>query len=163
MNMEPLYAWHQLAADVAHAYRLPENSELEMATQLSRSIQTGAVSCWKVNGEPIRGAVALENIRNPVPHLTVAEGNAWLKRAGYIQEWAPAKDRSTKHGTNKRWTEDEVKRLAEYRKNHTEKQTAKHFEVTGTRVREILAKAKAQAGTLIASQKTTYFSGLGKR
>ena len=161
--MEHLYAWHQLAADVAHAYRLPENSELEMATQLSRAIQTGAISCWKVNGEPIGGAVSLENIRNPVPHLTVAEGNAWLKRAGYLQEWAPAKDRSTKHGTNKRWTEDEVKRLAEYRKNHTETQTAKHFEVTGTRVREILAKARAQAGTQIGSQKTTPFSGLGNR
>lgn len=161
--MEPLYAWHQLAADVAHAYGLPDNSELEMATQLSRAIQTGTVNCWKVNGEPIRGAVALENIRKSVPHLTVAEGNAWLKRAGYLQEWSPAKDCPTKHGTNKRWTEDEVKRLAEYRKNHTAEQTAKHFEVTGTRVREILAKARAQGGTQTARQVTTPFSGLGKR
>lgn len=161
--MEPLYAWHQLAVDVAHAYGLPDNTELEMATQLSRAIQTGTVSCWKANGEPLRGAVALENIRKPVPHLTVAEGNAWLKRAGYLQEWAPAKGRSTKHGTNIRWTEDEVTRLAEYRKNHTEGETAKHFEVSGTRVREILAKARTQAGTQTARQETTPFTGLGKK
>jgi hypothetical protein len=161
--MEPLFAWHQLAADVALAYGLPDNSELEMATRLSQAIQTGTVSCWKVSGEPIRGAVALENIRNPVPHLTVAEGNAWLKRAGYLQEWVPAKDRPTKHGTRKRWTEDEVKRLADYRQTHTEEQTAMHFGVSGARVRYILAKKKAQAGTLIASQKTTPFSGLLKR
>jgi len=161
--MEPLYAWHQLAADVALAYKLTEDSELQMATQLSRAIQTGAVNCWQVNGEPILGAVALENIRNQVPHLTVAEGNAWLNREGYLHEWTPAKDRQNKHGTNKRWTEDEVKRLAEYRKNHTEEQTAKHFGVTGTRVREILAKSRAQAGTQIGSQKTNPFSGLGNR
>lgn len=161
--MEPLYAWHQLAADVALGYKLTEESELQMATQLSQAIQTGAVNCWQVNGEPIRGEVALENIRNPVPHLTVAEGNAWLKRAGYLQEWAPATVRSTKNGTNKRWTEDEVKRLADYRKSHTAEETAKHFGVTPKRVREILAKARAQARTQTASQKTTYFSGLGKR
>lgn len=161
--MEPLYAWHQLAADVALAYKLTEESELRIATQLSQAIQTGAVNCWQVNGEPIRGAVALENMRKPVPLLTVTEGNAWLKRAGYLQEWAPAKDRSTKNGTKKRWTEDEVKRLAEYRKNHTEEQTAKHFGVTGKRVREILAKARAQAVTQIAGQKTNPFARLGKR
>ncbi|MEY4645631.1 MAG: hypothetical protein RLZZ596_2462 [Pseudomonadota bacterium] len=161
--MEPLYAWHQLAADVALAYKLTEESELQMATQLSQAIQTGAVNCWQVNGEPILGAVSLENMRKPVPLLTVAEGNAWLKRAGYLQEWAPAKDRSTKNGTKKRWTEDEVKRLAEYRKNHTEEQTAKHFGVTGKRVREILAKARAQAATQIASQKTNPYSRLVKR
>lgn len=161
MNMEPLFAWHQLAADVARAYGLPDTSELEMATQLSQAIQTGTVSCWKISGEPIQGAVALENMRNPVPHLTVAEGNAWLKRTGYLQEWVPAKDHPPKNGTRKRWTEDEVKRLADYRKIHTEKQTAEHFEVSGTLVRGILAKA--QAGTLIASQKTTPFSGLGKK
>lgn len=161
--MEPLYAWHQLAADVALAYGLPDNSELEMATQLSQAIQTGTVSCWKVSGEPIRGAVALENMRNPVPHLTVTEGNAWLKRAGYLLEWAPSKDRPTKNGTSKRWTEDEVKRLADYRQTHTEEQTAGHFEVSGTRVREILARARAQAGRLVVNQETTPFSGLGKR
>lgn len=161
--MESLYAWHRLASDVALAYELEEDRELKMSTELSLAIQTGAVRCWQENGDPIRGAVPLNQIRRRAPHLTVAEGNAWLKRTGYLEEWAPAKDRSTKHGTNKRWTENEVKRLAEYRKNHTEKQTAKHFEVTGTRVREILAKAKAQGGTLSASQKATYFSGLGKR
>ena len=163
--MEPLYAWHQLAADIALAYKLTEESELQMATQLSQAIQTGAVNCWQVNGEPIRGAVALENMRKSVPLLTVAEGNAWLHRAGYLHEWAPAKGRQNKQGTNKRWTEDEVKRLDEYRNNHTEEQTAKHFGVTGKRVREILAKekARAQAGTQIASLNTNPFSRLGKR
>ena len=161
--MEPLYAWHQIAADVALAYKLTEDSELEMATQLSRAIQTGAVSCWNVNGEPIRGAVALENMRNPLPLLTVAEGNAWLKRAGYLHEWAPTKDHPNKHGTNKRWTEEKVKDLAKYRKTHNEEETAKHFGVSGTRVREILAKARAKAGSQIASHKTTPFSGLSKR
>ncbi len=156
--MEPLYAWHQLAADVALAYKLTEESELQMATQLSQAIQTGTVGCWKINGEPIRGAVALENMRNPVPHLTVSEGNAWLKRAGYLQEWAAAKDRPTKHGTNKRWTEDEVKRLADYRQTHTEEETAKHFGVSGPRVRDILSKSR----TTKVMRRTTHFSGLGK-
>ena len=159
--MEPLYAWHQLAEDVALGYKLSDESKLEMATQLSLGIQTGKVNCWKVDGEPIRGAVALEKMRNPVPHLTVAEGNAWLKRAGYLHEWDPTKDRPTKNGTIKRWTEDEVKRLADFRHTHTEEETAKHFRVSGSLVRSILAKARAE--TQSASQKTTLFSGLGKR
>ena len=161
MKTEPLFAWHQLATDVAHAYGLSDSRAIEMATQLSRAIQTGTVKCWEINGDPIRGAVALENIRNPVPHLTVTEGNAWLEREGYLQKWVPAKDRAAKHGTNKRWTGDEVKRLAEYRESHTEDETAKHFGVSGKRVREILAKEKAKAH--IASQKTNPLSAWGKR
>jgi hypothetical protein len=153
MNMEPLYPWHRLAADVAHAYGLSDSSELEMATQLNRAIQIGTIRCWKMNGDPIKGPVPQENMRNPVPHLTVTEGNAWLKRAGYLQDWAPAKDHLKKNGTRIRWTEDESKRLCEYRKNHTEKQTAEHFKVSGTRVREIMAKAKSQAGTQTARKK----------
>ena len=71
------------------------------------------------------------------------------------------KNSLAKNGTTKRWTEDEVKRLADFRHTHTEEETAKHFRVSGSLVRAILAKARAE--TQSASQKTTLFSGLGKR
>ena len=87
--MESLYAWHRLPSDVALAYELEKDSELKMATELSLAIQTGTVQCWHENGDPIRGAVPFDQIRRRVPHLTVAEGNAWLKRNGYLQEWKP--------------------------------------------------------------------------
>lgn len=87
--MESLYAWHQLASDVALACELEEDSELKMATELSLAIQTGAVQCWQENGDPIRGAIPFDQIRRRAPHLTVAEGNAWLKSNGYLQEWKP--------------------------------------------------------------------------
>lgn len=161
--MEPLYPWHQLATDVALTNKLSDIRELEMATKLSQAIQTGEVSCWHVDGTPIRGAVALENIRNITPHLTIAEGNAWLKRAGYLQDWTPAKDRHTKNGTRKRWNDEEVKRLSDYRSKHTEEETAKHFGVSNTRVREILAKARVQVSNQTANQKASHFSGLGQR
>jgi hypothetical protein len=90
MTMESLYPWHQLATDIALAYELEKDSELKMATELSQAIQTGALQCWQENGDPIRGAVLFEQIRRRAPHLTVAEGNAWLKRNGYLQEWQPA-------------------------------------------------------------------------
>lgn len=87
--MESLYAWHRLASDVALEYELEKDSELKMATELNLAIQTGAVQCWQENGDPIRGAVPFDQIRRRAPHLTVVEGNAWLTRNGYLQEWKP--------------------------------------------------------------------------
>lgn len=159
--MEPLYAWHQLAADVALAYGLSDKSELEMATQLNRAIQTGKIRCWQANGEPIRGAITLEKMRNPVPLLTVSEGNAWLKIEGYLQEWAPAEKRRAQNGTPKRWTEDAVEPLKKYRNKHTAAETAAHFDISESRVRSILAKEKKKTQT--ARQRMTPFSGLGNK
>jgi len=87
--MEHLYPWHKLASDIALTHALTEESQLQLATELSKSIQTGTVQCWQENGDPIRGAVPFDQIRRRVPHLTVTEGNAWLKRKGYLQEWKP--------------------------------------------------------------------------
>lgn len=87
--MENLYAWHRLASDVALTYDLEKDSELKMATELNLAIQTGVVQCWQENGDPIRGAVPFDQIRRRSPHLTVEEGNAWLKRNGYLQKWKP--------------------------------------------------------------------------
>lgn len=87
--MENLYAWHRLPSDVALAYELGKDSELKMATELSLAIQTGTVQCWQENGDPIRGAVPFDQIRRRAPHLTVTQGNAWLKSIGYLQEWEP--------------------------------------------------------------------------
>ena len=87
--MDRVYPWHQLAKDIAIADALTEGSELQIATELSQAIQKGKVQCWQENGEPIRGAVPLDQIRRRAPHLTVAEGNAWLKRKDYLQEWKP--------------------------------------------------------------------------
>ena len=159
--MEPLYAWHQLAADVALAFGLSEKSELEMATQLNRAIQSGNIRCWRANGEPIRGAINLENMRNPAPLLTVSEGNAWLKKEGYLQEWAPPEKKRTQTGTAKRWTEDAVEPLKKYRKTHNAAETAAHFDISESRMRSILAKEKKKTQT--ARRETTPFSGLGKR
>jgi hypothetical protein len=136
-----------------------EDRELEMATQLSQAIQTGAIRCWKANGDPIRAAVPLENLRNTVPYLTAAAGNAWLKSEGYLQEWVPAAKRQPQTGKTKRWTESEVKRLSEYRKTHTEPETAAYFGVSGPRVRYILAGYRAQ----IDKEQSNPFKGLGKR
>ena len=88
--MDRVYTWYQLAKDVAISNDLQADSELQMATELNRAIQTGNVQCWKENGDPIRSAIPLENQRRQVPHLTVFEGNAWLKRNGYLHEWEPA-------------------------------------------------------------------------
>lgn len=88
--MEHLYPWHKLASDLALAYALTEDSQLQIATELSKAIQTSKVQCWQENGDPIRGAIPLEKIRQQAPHLTVAEGNSWLKRKGYLWEWKPA-------------------------------------------------------------------------
>ena len=89
--MDRVYPWHQLAKDIAIADALTEGSELQIATELSQAIQKGTVQCWKENGEPIRGAVSFAMLRRLAPHLTVAEGNAWLKRNGYLHEWEPVK------------------------------------------------------------------------
>lgn len=87
--MESLYPWYRLISDVALAYDIKKDREEKMATELSQAIQTGDLQCWQENGDPIRGAVPFDQIRRLSPHLTVAEGNAWLKRKGYLQEWKP--------------------------------------------------------------------------
>ena len=87
--MEPLYPWHKLATDVAEAYVLSDDRQLQIATELSLAIQTEGVRCWQENGNPIRGAIPFDQIRRRAPHLTVSEGNAWLKSKGYLQEWKP--------------------------------------------------------------------------
>ena len=87
--MEHVYPWQQLSNDIAFADALTEDSELQMATELSLAIQTGTVQCWKKNGDPIRGTVPFEKLRRLAPHLTVSEGDAWLKRNGYLHKWEP--------------------------------------------------------------------------
>ena len=88
--MEHLYPWHKLATDVALANDLTDESHILMATELSKAIQTGDVQCWRENGDPMRRAVPLDQHRRLIPHLTVTEGNAWLKRKNYLHEWKPA-------------------------------------------------------------------------
>jgi len=157
--MEPLYPWHQLAADIADAYQLDEDRELEIATKLSLAIQTGKVKCWKANGEPIRGAVTLENLRTPVPHLTAKEGNDWLKSKSYLENWTPAAKKLHRNGISQRWDDKNVKLLQKYRQTHTELETAEQFGISGSRVRQVLAKSKTNS----FAQKNTFFSGLVKK
>lgn len=87
--MDAIYPWHLLATQIAAAYGMSEDSELQMATELNEAIQTGLVQCWSENGDPIRGPIPLEDQRRWVPHLTIAEGNAWLERQKYLQKWEP--------------------------------------------------------------------------
>jgi hypothetical protein len=87
--MERVYPWQQLLNNIAAVDALTEDSKLKMATELSRAIQTGDIQCWKEDGEPILGAVSFEMLRRLAPHLTVVEGNAWLKRNGYLHKWEP--------------------------------------------------------------------------
>lgn len=69
-------------------------------------------------------------------------------------------EKSKKNGTKKRWTEDELARLKEFRASHTEKQTAAHFGVSGSLVRRLLSNSKAPINK---RKKITPFDGLGKR
>jgi hypothetical protein len=69
-------------------------------------------------------------------------------------------EEAKKNGTEKRWTESELKRLRLYRDSHTEKQTAAHFEVSGSLVRRLLQGLKKAD---ISHKKSSPFDGLGKR
>lgn len=64
-----------------------------------------------------------------------------------------------KNGTSKRWTDTELKKLKDFRADHTEEQTALHFGVSGAYVRKKLAEFK-----LTCMPKPAHpFDGLGRR
>lgn len=98
-----VYPWHDLAWDLALAdgidpasidSRFEEYSEI--STHLLRDILEGKVPVRKPNGNPLHGDPKLFKIRGPDnPHLTVDEGNAWLKKNRYLQVWAPDDSKKT--------------------------------------------------------------------
>jgi hypothetical protein len=95
--MERMYPWHQLALDISLSEGMDPHTSAgidagfkqQMADELCHDIQTGAIQCRDANGDPIRGAIPFEDLRRPVPLLTVDDGNAWLASRGYLQRWSP--------------------------------------------------------------------------
>lgn len=63
------------------------------------------------------------------------------------------------NGQTKRWTPEEIQRLEAYRSTKTEDETAKHFGVSGPRVRAILKKHREST----KPKPTSPFAGLVKR
>ena len=46
----------------------------------------------------------------------------------------------------KKWTQEQIAKLQAYRGQHTEKETAEHFNISGVRIRQLLAPSKTAAG-----------------
>jgi hypothetical protein len=62
----------------------------DISTHLWRSILEGNLPVRKANGDPLTGDPKQFKMRGPdTPHLTVAEGNAWLTKNRYLQVWKP--------------------------------------------------------------------------
>ncbi|WP_146186075.1 hypothetical protein [Limnohabitans sp. MMS-10A-192] len=63
--------------------------------------------------------------------------------------------------SEKRWTDERLLELQNYRAKHTEKKTAEHFEISGALVRRLLAQFRSRNEP--APKSASPFSGLGKR
>lgn len=64
--------------------------------------------------------------------------------------------RDKRRGTPKRWTDDELKRLVDYRTNHTAEETAAKFDISERRVRDLIADYRSAAGSHDAKVPTAH-------
>lgn len=90
--------------------------------------------------------------------VRVAELTAFLKQNGVSVKFSSESDEQAplKTGTQKRWTEENLAELRQYRRDHGTKAAAAHFGISESRVRQKLPGAKPQ-------KKARPFDGLGKR
>lgn len=71
-----------------------------ISTQLWRDILEGNLAVRKANGNPMNGDPKLFKMLGPeAPHLRLGEGNDWLTKNRYLQEWVPG-DLKNPKGTN---------------------------------------------------------------
>jgi hypothetical protein len=81
---EGLNPWSRESASIEEA------AKTEIATKLWSDIYTGKLPVRKANGGPLDGEPGQFKMTGPeTPHLTVEEGNDWLKKNRYLQVWAP--------------------------------------------------------------------------
>lgn len=170
--MKPIYltvdAEHfqfgQLAKLVAHALHPLEDDATvaEMAANGATQIDWEAKLIEAVRS----GALPVKNPVTLLPHsflmghvlqsalVAVEDLRLFLDENGIKVEL-----KKPKYGTEKRWTDEELKRLEDFRSSHTEAQTAEHFGVSGTTVRSKLRELKLKK----TAPKTTPFSGICKK
>ena len=72
-----------------------------ISTHLWRDILQGKLPVRKANGNPLEGEPTQFKMRGPdTPHLTLGEGNDWLTKNRYLQEWVPS-DLKNPKGANR--------------------------------------------------------------
>ncbi len=76
---------------------IEEKAKTEIGAQLWRDICTGKLPVRKSNGDPMLGEPGLFAMRGVnTPHITLSEGNDWLRANRYLQTWE-AKTRQAVH------------------------------------------------------------------
>jgi len=101
--MDPLYPWYEVAHQIAKTNGWTETEELNLSTDINKSIQTGDLNCWLPDGRPLsfndagvplakqgKSIYELSNKQlQPIPHLTAKAINDWLDKKGYLPKWTP--------------------------------------------------------------------------
>ena len=128
-------------------------TQIDWEAKLFEAVRSGAL--------PVKNPVTLLPHSFPMGHVlqsalvAVEDLGLFLETNGIKVELE-----KPKYGTAKRWTDEELDKLVDYRSSgHTEAQTAEHFGVSGTTVRLHLAKHKKKK----TASKTDPFSGLAKK
>jgi len=74
----------------SEAEKVQAEAHTQMATELWADILRGAVLPRDSTGKPLRTDPKALPLSGPgSPHLTVPEGNEWLKSRGYLEDWKP--------------------------------------------------------------------------
>lgn len=86
-----IYPWFEVAPQISTAAGFGPVEELDLATELNKSIQTGELQCWHADGRPMDTSIGvpLEDQRKKVPHLTAEAVNNWFTGKGYLLRWEP--------------------------------------------------------------------------
>ena len=127
-------------------------TQIDWEAKLFEAVRSGAL--------PVKNPVTLLPHSFPMGHVlqsalvAVEDLRLFLDENGIKVELE-----KPKYGTEKRWTDEELKRLEDFRSSHTEDETARHFERSGPLIRRKLREFKERK----ASPKTHPFSGLAKK
>jgi len=101
--MDPLYPWYEVGHQIAKTNGWTDAEELNLSTEINKSIQTGDLNCWLPDGRPLsfndlgvplakQGKSIYKSSNKqlqPIPHLTVDAINDWLDKKGYFPKWTP--------------------------------------------------------------------------
>jgi len=127
-------------------------TQIDWEAKLFEAVRSGAL--------PVKNPVTLLPHSFPMGHvlqsaLVAAEDlRLFLDKNGIKVELE-----KPKYGTAKRWTDEELKRLEDFRSSNTEAQTAKHFGVSGTVVRKRLAELKKKKTAISCGLQAFVYAG----
>jgi hypothetical protein len=159
------HPWQQISADALGAQSTSAADVLQLNTSICKGLLTGGLQAVTSTGLPIVPPLKLSDLHKA--YVTEENANNWLQCDGFTLTWAAPETKTItdKSPTQiaKRWDDETIKEMIEYQKklrssgvkNHAQ-QTADHYGVDASRIRQVKRAFNKKAKPNIDAFSSTY-------